>query len=294
MASPRRPDFSHRTDSPVPPPCPSPQLKPMPLPTPPIYSRRPASSSQDSLPAKKLKPKRSADLDPESLVYSLKDALVAGGCGSSSRRNSRPDTRDSDYSPSSTESISQRPPAPRRVPSPPSPPVPRKHRRSESNSQNQNILLPSASRSLTRSRTRSPSGRPFSTETPPPVPPLPPLDINCATPVSPDRKTSFIRIPELGLGIDEGLRSPLSPLQSGKRRRERSRKESDAPSFLHMSKRDTKRSSRTSPVFSVTPLAGCLSVRPSHSLPDLKTAKRRSGSTFAGRFLRMGTQSLVV
>lgn len=302
-----------RSYSPVPPPCPSPQLRPQPLPTPPVYSRSrrpsltPSSSSREQVPPK-LKMKPSAAASSDSLVFSLKDALVAG---SPSRR------RFSEQASSSQDALDRRPRTTEvyrpfvNVPSPSSPSFKRKHRQSESITQASDISFPPSSpppsHSLARKRTRSPSGVLLSprSDTPPPVPPLPPLP---PTATRGGRSASLfskkmppIRIPELGLGLDEKLRTPLSPLLSGApfRKRESHSKASgpEPMSFLQMSppKKLSKRqacSGRPS-VGDREPLSPSCMVRSAHSLPDMKAAKRRSSPSFTSRLFRLGTQQLV-
>lgn len=293
-----------RSYSPVPPPCPSPELYPQPLPTPRRPSLTPStSSSREHLPPR-LRIKPSAAASAESLVFSLKDAMVAGS--PSSRRFSehtplmqqasisdstldrrRPHTADVDRSFVSLPS-----------PLPTSPSYKRKHRQSDSINRTADLPFPLPSRSLSRKRTRSPTGRPLTadTEAPPPVPPLPPL---------PPKREGYarallgkklppIRIPELGLGLDEKLRTPLSPSKSSsssananshfRRYRIGSAAAKPAESFLHMSPPKTKKrpAARAS-------LTGCISVRSSHSLPDIKDAKRRSTQCFTDRLFRLGT-----
>ncbi|OCB88840.1 hypothetical protein A7U60_g3935 [Sanghuangporus baumii] len=305
-------DYS-RSYSPVPPPCPSPQLMPQPLPTPPVYARRPSltpsSSSRERIPPPKLRMKPSAAASTESLVFSLKDAIVAG---SPSRRRFSEHANFRD--PSSSQDTLDRRPRTTEVyrptvlgPSPTSPSYKRKHRQSDSSTQaSDNSFSPSSppSRSLARKRTRSPSGAPLTprSDTPPPVPPLPPLPSKRegrSTSMF-SKKTPAIRIPELGLGLDEKLRSPLSPLLSGVqfRRRENHSKgpEPEASSFLHISpsKKQAKRQAELgrSSLGEREPLSANM-VRSTHSLPDMKTAKRRSSPSFTSRILRLGTQHLV-
>ncbi|KAL5487818.1 hypothetical protein ACEPAI_5926 [Sanghuangporus weigelae] len=305
-------DYS-RSYSPVPPPCPSPQFMPQPLPTPPVYARRPSltpsSSSRERVPPPKLRMKPSAAASSESLVFSIKDALVAG---SPSRRRFSEHANFQDQS-SSQDSLDRRPRTAEVYrptvlgPSPTSPSYKRKHRQSDSSTLASDISLSHSSppsRSLARKRTRSPSGAPLTprSDTPPPVPPLPPLPSKRegrSTSMF-SKKIPAIRIPELGLGLDEKLRSPLSPLISGAqiRRRESHSKgpEPEASSFLHMSpsKKQVKRQAELgrSSLGELEPLSANM-VRSTHSLPDMKTAKRRSSPSFTSRILRLGTQHLV-
>ncbi|THG93481.1 hypothetical protein EW145_g8364 [Phellinidium pouzarii] len=248
-----------RVYSPVPPRCPSPQLNPMPLPTPPLYARRPSITQEQRAKA------RRACIHSDS----LKDALVAGP--SSARRLSRHDPREPIAVTGKRSRIVATGSSASTSPT----------------SCDQPVLSP-LSRSMSRARTRSLSGRTTRCEDPPPVPPLPSMESKgCNARHLLSKNLPPIRIPELGLGIDENFRSPLSPLQltpTSRRRRERASKEPDAPSFLHMTKNDTKRASRAS-----LGSSGCASIRISHSLPDLKAAKRRSSPSFAVRFLRIGT-----
>lgn len=282
MPPPRDLSFN-RTDSPVPPPMPSPQLKPMPLPSPPAFTRRPQSSVKSRERPSSRGPKTSQN-DTELLVFSLKTAIVVDN----SRRYSDNSMREKE------PVISQRPRTAgaelRRgsdsLPSSSLLQFKREHRRSDSITQAE---LPPAPHSLSKTRFRSPSRRSMPPEAPPPVPPLPPLISNGSSKrTSEKRLPPPIRIPELGLGIDDRQRSPLSTSSSScMSPRGRPSKDSETSSFFHLSKRD--RSGSKSNLSA--PLPGCMSLRPSNSLPDIKESKRRSGHSIAARILRLGTQA---
>ncbi|EJD01204.1 uncharacterized protein FOMMEDRAFT_141893 [Fomitiporia mediterranea MF3/22] len=251
--------------------------------------------------------KPSAAASSESLVFSLKDVVVAGS--PSSRRFSEHtysrEGNSSDYSLSHRPRTADVDRSFTSLHSPDSPSFKRKHRRSDSITHPSDISLPLPSpttRSLVRKRTRSPSGRPVATqlEIPPPVPPLPPLPKEREGKSRGSflgKKVPPIRIPELGLGLDEKLRSPLSPpfpsthfhWRDGPKQ---SREAAEPVSFLQMSskRRSTRQSTPKRSLGETEALAGCISVRTTHSLPDIKPTKRRSNPSFASRLFRLGTQ----
>lgn len=285
-------DLSYcRSYSPVPPPMPSPQLKPMPLPSPPVNARRPRSAHASrehvtSAMKSKSKPRFS---DTDTLMFSLKDVMVV----ESPRRFSD----QSSQGRSSAVGKGQRRPRSAVAESSredrhlalPSSPTRREHRRSGPLTFVSSTPIDIPHRSSSRTRIRSPSRRIIQAEAPPPVPPLPPFSYKDNAGQSLLKKSAPIpiRIPELGLGLDESLRSPLSPSIASSSPKVRSLKETEAlSSFLYMSKRE-KRSSRSS---LTGQLAGCLPIRTSCSLPDMKEAKHRSNPSLAGRLLRLGTQ----
>ncbi|KLO15904.1 hypothetical protein SCHPADRAFT_888198 [Schizopora paradoxa] len=275
-----------RPDSPVPPPMPSPTLKPMPLPSPPAHSRQARPSRERSSFA--IRKPFPTDV-PDSPVFSLKDALVCKPRGRSM------DRRDLDVEELDLEGSSTRPRLRFRAShesegnlSITSTPPPRlKHRRSDS--------ISFTGVSPTRPRTRSPGPR-WSQEDAPPVPPLP-FASKKSLPPAP------IRIPELGLGIEESLRSPISnsshtshssftnstsSSHSVSSHSSHFRTSNDeVMSFLKLDV-DRKLRKKHRPTLS-GPVPGCLSMRNSHSLPNIKAAgKGRSSVSFAGRFLRIG------
>lgn len=297
-----------RSHSPIPPPCPSPQLKMKPLPIPPTYSRRPSlsspSSSREQLPQKRVK-SSAPDTSSESLVNSLKDVIVSGNTPPrrysdfdiqkscpSSYKDRQPRSANLSQSFPSSSSSSQLPAI--------SSPRSRKHRRSDSIS-NAQSAIPSSSflpecgspAAKARSRSRSPIHRRFPCETPPPVPPLPDLKNECNARSFLSRKLPPIRIPELGLGLDEKFRSPLSPLHLGSnlRRKNRESKDMAINSFLNM---DPEKAPRRLSKEGSRPLSERICIRPSHSLPDIKAAKRRGNSLVSSRNIRLGTPQQVV
>lgn len=289
-----------RAYSPVPPPCPSPQLKPMPLPIPPVYPRRRSISSSSSSPSQiqshRLKIARlTAEVSTESFVSSLQDVIVVGSPSkhrhsefSSSEASSSRNRLDRPLSIKSQMAQSQ---SCIDLPFPTSPTAEQHRRRSECPPGHHNALSSPGRRSSSKTRTWSPSRRPHTAQDLPPVPPLPPAkpDYNPKSFIS--KKLAPIRIPELGLGLDEKLRSPLSPNASSChwRRRGREREAKEETSFLDLSPR---REQKRLPIIDISQTRSSSSVRPTPSLPERKSLKRRS-SSLADRILKFGMPQAV-
>lgn len=257
-----------RPYSPVPPPCPSPQLIVRPLPTPPAH-RRPSSSHEQQ----PLSPRRRPRFVSAHPALSAPPALSVKITNATStipgppRRASAP-----------TLPFPQSIPRRSSSPSLPIPPTsPRKHRRSDSSVGTSPPSPGYVARSLARARTRSPTRGPSSIPVAkaPPVPPLPPS----ATGPKPilrrerERETKKsrpipIRIPELGLNFGFG------------RSVRKQRSVANETSFLKL---DPKRTDM------LDDNAGCLRLNlraASQSSPDVTTKPRSlSASTPTSPFL---------
>ena len=271
----------------------------MPLPIPPVYPRRRSiSSSASASSPRSPKPKHAklqAEVSTESFVSSLQDIIVVG---SPSKRHTHSDFHWSEAS-SSRDTLDR--PSPSKthktqmtrscidLPSPSSTSPGQMRRRSDCPTGYFSGTSSASGRSLLKSRSRSPSRRPFTADDLPPVPPLPPVRQEFKTKSFVSKKLPQIRIPELGLGLEEKFRSPLSPnpLSSCRKRRGKDKEAKEETSFLDLSpRREEKRVSVNAPPRSSS------SVRATPSLPDIKAMKRRS-SSITDRLLKFGVPQAV-